>query len=65
MAAARWGYGRGYARDRPHQWRTGLVVRVGGHLQSVISIDTDGVRILALYIVLNPEKLAGIENPAG
>jgi hypothetical protein len=30
---------------------------------SVISIDTDGVRILAVYTVLNPDKLMAIAPP--
>jgi RNA polymerase sigma-70 factor (ECF subfamily) len=38
----------------------GLLLRVGGRLISAISIDTDGERILAVYAVLNPDKLRGI-----
>lgn len=39
-----------------------LVVRVGGRVVSVISIETDGERILAIRTVLNPEKLAAIAD---
>jgi RNA polymerase sigma-70 factor (ECF subfamily) len=35
-----------------------LAVRTGGRLFSVITVRTDGVRILDVYTVLNPEKLA-------
>lgn len=38
----------------------GLLMRVGAQLISAISIDTDGERILAVYTVLNPDKLKGI-----
>jgi RNA polymerase sigma-70 factor (ECF subfamily) len=38
----------------------GLLTFMDGRLSSVISIDTDGVRIRAVYIVLNPDKLRGI-----
>ena len=38
----------------------GLLMHVGGRLISVISIDTDGERILAVYTVLNPDKLRGV-----
>jgi RNA polymerase sigma-70 factor (ECF subfamily) len=38
----------------------GLLMRSDGRLASVISIDTDGKRILAVYTVLNPDKLKGI-----
>lgn len=39
---------------------SGLLMCVDGQPMSVISIDTDGVRILAVYIVLNPDKLKRI-----
>jgi RNA polymerase sigma-70 factor, ECF subfamily len=35
----------------------GLALRAGGKLFSVISARTDGVRILDVYTILNPEKL--------
>lgn len=37
---------------------TGLSIRDGGRLTATISIATDGERILAVYAVVNPEKLA-------
>jgi RNA polymerase sigma-70 factor (ECF subfamily) len=36
---------------------TGLALRLNGELTSVISIDTDGDRITAVYVVTNPDKL--------
>jgi RNA polymerase sigma-70 factor (ECF subfamily) len=39
---------------------TGIAVLVGGRLLSVISIATDGERIMGLYSVLNPDKLRGV-----
>ena len=36
-----------------------LALRAGGQLFSVITVDTDGVRILDVYTVLNPKKLGG------
>jgi RNA polymerase sigma-70 factor (ECF subfamily) len=41
----------------------GLLMCVDGRPVSVISIDTDGVRILAVYTVLNPDKLRAIAPP--
>ncbi len=37
----------------------GLAIHVGGQLFSVISARTDGVRILDIFTVLNPDKLPG------
>jgi RNA polymerase sigma-70 factor, ECF subfamily len=37
---------------------TGLCIRDGDHLTATMSIETDGERILAVYAVVNPEKLA-------
>jgi len=37
---------------------TGLCLREGGRLVATLSLATDGERILAVYAVLNPEKLA-------
>jgi RNA polymerase sigma-70 factor (ECF subfamily) len=42
---------------------SGLLMCVDGQPMSVISIDTDGSRILAVYSVLNPDKLKGIALP--
>jgi RNA polymerase sigma-70 factor (ECF subfamily) len=36
---------------------TGLCVRDGDRLVSTLSIATDGARILAVYVVVNPDKL--------
>ena len=36
---------------------TGLCIRDGDHLTAVMSIETDGERILAVYAVVNPDKL--------
>jgi RNA polymerase sigma-70 factor (ECF subfamily) len=41
----------------------GLLMCVDRRPVSVISIDTDGVRILAVYTVLNPDKLMAIAPP--
>lgn len=38
----------------------GLALYGDGHLISVISVLTDGARILGIYSVLNPEKLAAV-----
>lgn len=40
----------------------GLALFSAGHLLSIISIVTDGVRILGVLSVLNPEKLRGITD---
>jgi RNA polymerase sigma-70 factor (ECF subfamily) len=37
---------------------TGLVIRDGSRLTATLSIATDGERILAVYAVVNPDKLA-------
>lgn len=42
---------------------SGLLMCVDGRPMSVMSIDTDGSRILAVYSVLNPDKLKGIAAP--
>jgi RNA polymerase sigma-70 factor (ECF subfamily) len=39
---------------------TGLIIRLGGRLDSILAIDTDGTRILAVYNVRNPQKLRGM-----
>ena len=39
---------------------SGLAVRVRGRLISVMSLVTDGKRILGVYSVLNPDKLRGV-----
>lgn len=42
---------------------TGLALHVGEHLLSVMSIRTDGARILEVFSTLNPEKLSQIGVP--
>ena len=37
---------------------TGLRIRDGDRLTAAMSIATDGERILAVYAVVNPDKLA-------
>jgi RNA polymerase sigma-70 factor (ECF subfamily) len=39
---------------------TGIALRVDGRLLSVMSLATDGERILGVYSVLNPDKLRGV-----
>ena len=41
-----------------------LAVKAEGHLFSVITVRTDGLRILDVYTVLNPDKLAAPSVPA-
>jgi len=41
---------------------TGIAIRVGGHLVSVLSFVTDGRQILGVYSVLNPDKLRGVPS---
>jgi RNA polymerase sigma-70 factor (ECF subfamily) len=38
----------------------GVALLFSGHLFSVVSLATDGTRILGVYSVLNPEKLHGV-----
>jgi hypothetical protein len=37
-----------------------LIARVGDKTALVLSIETDGQRIFAVHMVLNPEKLARV-----
>jgi RNA polymerase sigma-70 factor (ECF subfamily) len=39
---------------------SGLALRFDGRLFSVLSIRTDGVRILDIYNIMNPEKLRAV-----
>jgi RNA polymerase sigma-70 factor, ECF subfamily len=39
---------------------TGLALHIGEHLLSIMSIRTDGARILEVFATLNPEKLSQI-----
>lgn len=42
---------------------TGLVMRLDGRPVWILAVETDGLRILAGYVVLNPEKLGRISLP--
>jgi len=42
--------------------RPGLVVSVDGAIYSALDIETDGERIVAVYLLRNPEKLARLEG---
>ncbi|HEY3517461.1 MAG TPA: RNA polymerase sigma-70 factor [Gammaproteobacteria bacterium] len=41
---------------------TGIAIRAGGQLVSVLSFVTDGRQILGVYSVLNPDKLRGVRH---
>lgn len=47
----------------PINGEPGIVTLLDGRLLSTLSIRTDGLRILALYQVLNPDKLAHVGLP--
>ena len=49
-------------RDLPRNF--GVAAFYEGHLLSVLTIRTDGERILDVYALLNPDKLQGFELPA-
>jgi RNA polymerase sigma-70 factor, ECF subfamily len=55
--------GRATYQVAPINGEPGLLIRLDGRLHWILSIDTDGTRILAVYNVLNPEKLKGIALP--
>lgn len=40
----------------------GLLVRLGGEVDSVITVDVDGGAVASLYFVRNPEKLTRVEE---
>jgi hypothetical protein len=40
------------------------VIRIAGQVVSVLDIETDGARILAVRAVANPEKLARLDHTA-
>jgi hypothetical protein len=42
---------------------SGLALHFGEHLLSIMSIRTDGARILEVFATLNPEKLSQIGVP--
>ncbi len=41
----------------------GLILRAGGDLLGTLTIESDGERILAIYVVRNPDKLTRISRP--
>ena len=43
---------------------TGLIIRAGGKVASVMSFVTDGSRIRDVYAVVNPDKLGAVTNGA-
>lgn len=63
LGIARHFQGRATYELAPINGELGLIIRLDEHLHSTLSIDTDGRRILAVYIVLNPQKLEGISFP--
>ena len=42
-------------------WEAGIAVYWGDQLISLITIRTDGQRILDVYSILNPDKLHGLK----
>jgi hypothetical protein len=62
-AGARRVQGKATYQVAPINGEPGLIIRLDGRLHWVLSIDTDGVRILAVYNILNPQKLKGITLP--
>ncbi len=52
-----WAAGR-TSRSPPSTARPGSVIRDGERLTATMSIATDGERILAVYAVVNPDKLS-------
>jgi RNA polymerase sigma-70 factor, ECF subfamily len=63
LGIARLFQGKATYHVAPINGETGLVIRLDGRLQSVLTIDTDGTRILAVYNVLNPQKLRRMTLP--
>jgi RNA polymerase sigma-70 factor, ECF subfamily len=63
LGIARRVQGRATYQVAPINGEAGLIIRLDGRLHWILSIDTDGVRILAVYNVLNPQKLQGIALP--
>jgi RNA polymerase sigma-70 factor, ECF subfamily len=63
LGIARLYQGRAIYQVAPINGEPGLIIRLDGRLDSILSIDTDGARILAVYNILNPQKLKGITLP--
>ena len=60
LGIARRVQGRATYQVAPINGEAGLIIRLDGRLHWILSIDTDGARIRAVYNVLNPQKLQGI-----
>jgi RNA polymerase sigma-70 factor, ECF subfamily len=63
LGIARRSQGKATYHVAPINGETGLISRLDGRLHWILSIDTDGTRILAVYNVLNPQKLRGMMLP--
>jgi RNA polymerase sigma-70 factor, ECF subfamily len=63
LGIARLYQGRATYHVAPINGEAGLIICLDGRLDSILSIDTDGTRILAVYNILNPQKLQGITLP--
>jgi RNA polymerase sigma-70 factor, ECF subfamily len=63
LGIARRYQGRATYQVAPINGEAGLIIRLDGRLDSILSIDTDGMRILAVYNILNPQKLQRITLP--
>jgi RNA polymerase sigma-70 factor (ECF subfamily) len=63
LGIARRVQGRATYQVAPINGEPGLIIRLDGRLHWLLSIDTDGTRILAVYNILNPQKLQGITLP--
>ena len=40
----------------------GLCLRVDGNVRLVLSVETDGTRILRVWVVVNPDKLSSVQH---
>jgi RNA polymerase sigma-70 factor, ECF subfamily len=43
---------------------TALVLRAGGKVDSVLTVETNGEKIVAIRWIANPDKLAHVERPS-
>jgi RNA polymerase sigma-70 factor (ECF subfamily) len=60
LGIARRVQGKATYQVAPINGEPGLIIRLDGRLHWALAIDTDGTHILAVYNVLNPQKLQGI-----
>jgi RNA polymerase sigma-70 factor, ECF subfamily len=63
LGIARRYQGRAMYQMAPINGETGVIILLDGRLESILSIDTDGAHVLAVYNILNPQKLKGITLP--